>query len=167
MGGRGTDGRKDVSRVGGGFAVGGTDITLCSIVYSFTSPPYFWKPTNIERRVSIRGDSRVVVAVVHDDGREQGYDNSRATPDGAIVVATFAMVLVSVTCAAVAVALRVAGCLTCSASSLVLSCVVDKCLGCLEVDTAIPATNECRRGCGGDGARWIQSVIGTKSNENA
>ena len=45
----------------------------------------------------------------HDGVREQGYDNGRATPDSVIVVAVFAMVLVSVTFVAVAVALRVAG----------------------------------------------------------
>ena len=37
--------------------------------------------------------------------REQGYDNGRATPDGFIVVAVFAMVMVSVTWDGVAVAL--------------------------------------------------------------
>jgi len=47
--------------------------------------------------------------VPHDGVREQGYDNGRATPDSVIVVAVFAMVLVSVTFVAVAVALRVAG----------------------------------------------------------
>jgi len=57
--------------------------------------------------VSIRGDCRVVVA--HDDVREQGYDNGGATPDGVIVVATFAMVLVSVTWVGVAVALLIDG----------------------------------------------------------
>ena len=35
--------------------------------------------------MSIRGDCRVVVA--HDDVREQGYDNGRATSGGVIVVA--------------------------------------------------------------------------------
>ena len=55
----------------------------------------------------IRGESRVAVA--HDGVREQGYDNDRATPDGVIVVAAFAMVLVSVTWVEAAVALRVAG----------------------------------------------------------
>jgi hypothetical protein len=78
------------------------------MVSTFTSPPYFWKPTNVERRVSIRGDSRVVVVVVHDEVREQSYDDSRAALDGVIVVAAFVMVLVSVTCAAVAVAVAVA-----------------------------------------------------------
>ena len=56
--------------------------------------------------MSIRGDCGVVVA--HDDVREQGYDNGGATSGGVIVVATFAMVLVSVTWVGVAVALRVA-----------------------------------------------------------
>jgi hypothetical protein len=45
--------------------------------------------------VSIRGDSRAVV--VHDGIREQGYDNGQATPDGVIVVAALAIVLVSMT----------------------------------------------------------------------
>jgi len=57
--------------------------------------------------VSIRGDCRVVVA--HDDVREQGYDNGRATPDGVIVVVAFAMVLVSVTWVGVASRWRCAG----------------------------------------------------------
>jgi hypothetical protein len=59
--------------------------------------------------IRIRGDSKAVV--VHNDVREQGYGNGRATPEGVIVVAAFVMVLVSVTCAAVAVAvaLRVVG----------------------------------------------------------
>jgi len=52
-----------------------------------------------------RSDARVVVA--HDGVREQGYDIGRVTPDGVIVVWTFAMVLVNVTW--VGVALRVAG----------------------------------------------------------
>jgi len=55
----------------------------------------------------IRGDCGVIVA--HDDGREQGYDNGRVTPGGVIVVAAFAMVLVSVNWVGVAVAPRVAG----------------------------------------------------------
>jgi Zn-dependent protease len=46
--------------------------------------------------------------VVHDEERKQGYDNGRATPDGVIDVAAFA-VLVSVTWFEVGVALRVAG----------------------------------------------------------
>jgi hypothetical protein len=33
--------------------------------------------------IRIRGDSRVVV--VHDDVREQGYGNGRATPEGVVV----------------------------------------------------------------------------------
>jgi len=37
------------------------------------------------------------VVVAHDDEREQGYGNGRATSVRAIVVAGFAMVLVSVT----------------------------------------------------------------------
>jgi len=57
--------------------------------------------------VSIRGDCRVTVA--HDDVREQGYDNSRATSGGVIVVAASTMVLVSVIWAGVTVALQVAG----------------------------------------------------------
>jgi hypothetical protein len=55
----------------------------------------------------IPGDSRAVV--VHNDVREQGYGNGRATPEGVIVVAAFVMVLVSVTWVGVAAALRVAG----------------------------------------------------------
>ena len=47
--------------------------------------------------------------MAHDDEREQGDDNSRATPDGDIVVAAFAVVLVGLTWVGVAVALRVAG----------------------------------------------------------
>ena len=45
--------------------------------------------------------------MAHDDVDEQSYDNGRATSGGAIVVATFAMVLVSVTWVGFAVALRV------------------------------------------------------------
>jgi len=45
--------------------------------------------------------------VAHDDVREQGCDNDRSTPDRLIVVAAFAMVLVSVTW--VGATLRVAG----------------------------------------------------------
>ena len=47
--------------------------------------------------------------MAHDDVREQGYNNGRATPDGDIVVAAFAIVLVSVTWVGVTVALRVSG----------------------------------------------------------
>ena len=47
--------------------------------------------------------------MAHDGVQEQGHDNGRATPDGVIVVAAFAMVLVSVTWVGVTVALRVAG----------------------------------------------------------
>jgi len=50
---------------------------------------------------------RVVVA--HNDEREQGYGNGRPTRVGVIVVAAFAMVLVSVTWVGVAVAPRVVG----------------------------------------------------------
>ena len=50
---------------------------------------------------------RIVVA--HDDEREQGYDNGRATPDGVIVVAAFVVVLVGLTWVGVAVGQRVAG----------------------------------------------------------
>ena len=49
------------------------------------------------------------MVVAHDGGREQGHNNGRATPDRAIVVAAFAMMLVSVTWVGVAVALRVTG----------------------------------------------------------
>jgi len=49
------------------------------------------------------------VVVAHDDEREQGYGNGRATPVRVIVVAAFAMVLVSVTWVGDAVALRVVG----------------------------------------------------------
>jgi len=48
---------------------------------------------------------RVVEA--HDDEREQGYGNGRVTPVGVIVVAAFAMALVSVTWVEAAVVLRV------------------------------------------------------------
>lgn len=51
---------------------------------------------------------RVVVAA-DDNEREQSYDNGRATRDGVIVAAVFAVVLVSVTWVGIAVALRVAG----------------------------------------------------------
>jgi len=47
--------------------------------------------------------------VAHDDEREQGYGNGRATPVRVIVVAAFAMVLVSVTSVGAAVVLRVVG----------------------------------------------------------
>jgi len=49
------------------------------------------------------------VLVAHDDEREQGYGNGRATPVRFIVVTAFAMVLVIVTRVGVAVALRVVG----------------------------------------------------------
>jgi len=66
MGRRGTVSRKDMNRVGNGFAVGGTDIPyIYTIVSSFTLFPYFRQPTNIER---VRGDCGAVVA--HDDLRE-------------------------------------------------------------------------------------------------
>ena len=45
--------------------------------------------------------------MAHDDEREQGYDTSRATPDGVVVVAAFAAVLVGLTW--VAVGQQVAG----------------------------------------------------------
>ena len=49
--------------------------------------------------------------MAHDDEREQGRDNGRATPDGVIVVAAFAVARVGLTWVgvAVAVALRFAG----------------------------------------------------------
>ena len=47
--------------------------------------------------------------MAHDDEREQGYDNGRATPDGVIVVAAFAVVLVGLTWVGVTAALRFAG----------------------------------------------------------
>ena len=46
--------------------------------------------------------------MAHDDEREQGYDNGRATPDGVIVVAAFAVMLVGLTWVGVAVGQRVA-----------------------------------------------------------
>ena len=45
----------------------------------------------------------------HDNEREQGYDNGRATPDGVIVVAAFAVVRVGLIWVGVAVARRFAG----------------------------------------------------------
>ena len=45
--------------------------------------------------------------MAHDDEREQGYGNGRATPVGVIVVAEFAVALVSVTWVGAAVVLRV------------------------------------------------------------
>ena len=47
--------------------------------------------------------------MAHNDVREQGYDNGRATSGGVIVVAAFAIVLVSVTGVGDAVSLRIAG----------------------------------------------------------
>jgi hypothetical protein len=47
--------------------------------------------------------------MARDDGREHGVYNGRATLDEVIVVATSAVVLVSVTSIGVAVALRAAG----------------------------------------------------------
>jgi len=44
--------------------------------------------------------------VAHDHEREQGYGNGRATPVGVIVVAAFAMALLSVTWVEAAVVLR-------------------------------------------------------------
>ena len=69
--------------------------------------------------------------MAHDDEREQGYDNGRATPHGIIVMAAFAAVLTSVTWVGSAIALQVAGIvripfLMCSAIYLVVSSGVDK-----------------------------------------
>jgi hypothetical protein len=50
-----------------------------------------------------------IAVVAHDEVCEQGHDNGRATHDGVIVVAAFAMVLVSASWVGVAVALQVAG----------------------------------------------------------
>ena len=47
--------------------------------------------------------------MAHDDEREQGDGTSRGTPDGVIVVAAFAVVLVGLTWVGVAVGQRVAG----------------------------------------------------------
>ena len=47
--------------------------------------------------------------MAHDDEREQGRDNGRATPDGVIVVAAFAVVRVGLIWVGVVVALRFAG----------------------------------------------------------
>ena len=44
-----------------------------------------------------------------DDEREQGHDNSRATPEGVRVVAAFAVELMSLTWIGVAIVSRVAG----------------------------------------------------------
>ena len=67
--------------------------------------------------------------MAHDGVREQGHNSGRATPDGVIVIEAFAMVLVSdiglgllLRCESLALCT----CLTCSASSLALSSVVDK-----------------------------------------
>ena len=57
--------------------------------------------------MSIRGECRVVVA--HGFKCKQGYDNGRGTPDRVIVVAGFAVVLVSVIWVGIVAALRVAG----------------------------------------------------------
>ena len=69
--------------------------------------------------------------MAHDDERGQGYDNGRATPHGIIVMAAFAVVLMSVTWVGSAIALQVAGIvripfLMCSAIYLVMSSGVDK-----------------------------------------
>ena len=47
--------------------------------------------------------------MVHGDEREQGDDNSQATPDGVIVVAMYAVVLVGLIWVGVAVELGFAG----------------------------------------------------------
>ena len=111
-GGRGTVGGKDVNRASSQFVVGGTGTPRTisrSIVSAFTSSPYSWRPTSIRRgRVSICYLRRVQSVVAHDDEREQGHDNSRATPDGVIVVAAFAVVRVGLIWVGVAVALRFA-----------------------------------------------------------
>jgi len=51
----------------------------------------------------------VSVVVAHDGRCKQGYDNGRGTHDSVIVVAAFAVVLVSVILVGIAVALRVVG----------------------------------------------------------
>jgi len=109
MGGRGTIRRKDVNRVGNGFALVGTDVPCIYTVYLPSHRPTHFGDRQIssERRCIFRGDCRVVVA--HDGVCNQGYENGRATSGEAIVVAAFAMVLVNVAGVADAISLRVAG----------------------------------------------------------
>ena len=57
--------------------------------------------------MSIRGECRLVVA--HGCKCKQGYDNGGGRPDRVIVVAVFAMVLVSVIWVGIVVVPRVAG----------------------------------------------------------
>jgi len=101
-----------VNRVGTGLAVGGTDIPHIytvehSVCLHFTPILLETDKYTASGMCKIRGDCRAVVA--HGGVRKQGYDNGRTTPDGVIVVAAFAMVLVSATWVGAAVSLRVAG----------------------------------------------------------
>ena len=65
-----------------------------------------------------------------EDGHEQGQESGRVTPDGVIVTAAFAVVLVRSIEAGITVALRVAGVVrarrTCSAICRIMSSAVDK-----------------------------------------
>jgi len=74
-GGRGTIG-KDVSRAGSGSRWAVRTSPHYTVEHSVCLSP-FWRQTSSERRISIRGDCRVVVT--HDD-------DGQATPDGVIVV---------------------------------------------------------------------------------
>jgi len=77
--------------------VGGTDIpriTLCHFVGLYL--PSLHPHTSGNRQVSNERRVDYRVGVAHDGVHKQGYDNGRATPDGVLAVAAFAMVLFSV-----------------------------------------------------------------------
>ena len=116
---------------------------------------------------------------LHDAQREQGYDSGRATPDRVIVVAAFAVVLLSVTWVRTAVALRVDGVVhVLDVLGGLLGPVVrmDKNTmdgggvwtwrkngGRVFIDTSTPATNACRRECvaeatirGGSSSEYVE-----------
>ena len=94
-----------MNQVDSGFLVGGTDIprsTSHSIASAFTSPPYFWRASVgclfEDASCRCRGSQRTRTRLC-----------DRATPDGAIAAAVFAVVLVGLTWIGVAVGQRVAG----------------------------------------------------------
>ena len=89
-----------MNRVGSGFVVGGTDILhIISRNIVSTDKHQAGIRCLFEESMRCRGH----------DKREQGYDNGRATPDGAIVVAAFAVVRVGLIWVGVAVELGFAG----------------------------------------------------------
>ena len=78
-------------------------ITLRSVALGLTSSPYSTRLQRAGVGVSIRGECRIVGKC------KQGCDNGGGTPDKVIVVAVFAVVLMSVIWVGIVVAPRVAG----------------------------------------------------------